>query len=158
MSNIALIAQLLKVAGDENINYEPYDLRQIDVFYGLPPIPIKGISYINAQYTAPRTKLVSSLNGGGVHVDNSNIGGVVELGVMAGSVSGGAIQVMGLLAQPFPIIIEERTSGGSATVVATECRLADTPVWRREARPGIDVYTFTAPLIAIVNGMRLVSE
>ena len=158
MSYTALIIELLKVAGDANINYTPYNIARTDVWYGMPPLPIEGIAHIRAQYTAPRTKMVQSLTGKGVHVDNSNTGGIVELGVMAGSVSGGAIQVMGLLAQPFPLIIEERTSAGSATVVATACRLADTPVWRREATPGIDVYTFTAPLMAIVGGMREIEK
>ena len=158
MSYIPLIARLIQAAGNDNINYQPYDLRKTDVFYGLPPVEIKGLAYVNAQYTAPRTEMVQSLTGGGVHVDNANKGGVVELGVMNGSVSGGAIQAMGFLSVPFPIIIEESTSGGTATVVATACRLADIPVFRREANPGVDVYTFTAPLMSIVTGMREIAD
>ncbi len=159
MSIIQLTAQLLKTfASGGDINYEPYDMRKVRVFYGLPPIPINGLAYITAQFKAPRTRDVDCLSGDGVIVDNSNKSGTIELGLMSGSVSAGAIQVTGYMQQPFPLIIEDESSGGTSTVVAPACRLADTPVWRREARPGIDVYTFTAPRMAIVHGMRLISE
>jgi hypothetical protein len=159
MSIEALTVQLLKaLAADSNVNYEPYNLRDTQVFYAIPPIPITGIDTIRAHYTAPQTRMIPSLVGGGIHVDNINTSGYVELGMMAGSVSGGAIQVMAAMKQPFPIIIEDGKSGGSGTVVATECRLGVTPPFRREALPGIDLYTFTAAKIAIVPGMRLLSD
>jgi hypothetical protein len=159
MSIVALTKQLLSsLVSDGDINYEPYDLRKVQAFYGLPPIPIRGLSYIRASFTAPRTQLVQSLTGGGVHLDNLNISGVVEIGLMAGSASGGAIQVMAVLKQPFPLIIEDTSGGGSMTVVAPSCRLGEQPDWNRELKPGVDVYTFTSARMSIVPGMRLVSE
>ena len=159
MSIPVLISKLLSsVVADGDINYQPYDLRDTKIFYGLPPIPIRGLSYISAQFLAPRTKLVTSLTGGGVHLDNVNISGTIEMGLMSGSVSGGAIQVMAFIKQPFPFFIEDSSSGGTSTVVAPGCRLSETPEWKRAAKPGIDIYTFTAPMMAIVHGMRLVSD
>jgi hypothetical protein len=159
MSIVALTNQLLSsLVSDGDINYEPYDLRKVRGFYGLPPVQIRGLSYIRARYTAPRTQLVQSLTGGGIHLDNVNISGVVEFGLMAGSASGGAIQVLAALKQPFPLIIEDDTGGGSMTVVAPSCRLGAPPDWAREVKPGIDVYTFTSARMAIVPGMRLVSD
>ena len=139
MTIIALTAQVLKAVasiGAHNVNYKPYNISHTDVFYGLPPVPITGINSIRAVNTAPQTRMVPSLTGGGVHLDNINKSGLVEIGVMSGSVAGGAIQVMAAFKVPFPIIIEDSQSGGSSTVVATECRLSETPNGDEKQRQG----------------------
>lgn len=146
------------VKTEGNINYVPYDIRDTHVFYGIPPVPMVGINRVLARYTSPSTRLVNCLTTKGVHATNKNKSGIIELEIMSGSVSGGAIQVIGYMNQPVPLFIEDTKTGGTSTIIAPECRLAETPAWRREATPGVDVWTFTSTTMTIIHGMRLVSD
>lgn len=159
MSIVVLTAKILDaLATDGDINYEPYDLSKVKVFFGLPPVPLRGVSYVRAQYKAPRTRQVDCLTGGGTHLDNINNSGIVEVGLMAGSVSGGAVQVLDFVKQPMPIYIEDDTGEGTSTVVALSCRLSHISDYQRAAKPGLDVYTFTAVNMGIVHGMRIPTD
>jgi len=157
LSLSALTQLVSSVTTDGDVNYEPYNIKDTNVFYGIPPVPMLGVNRISAQYMAPRARLVHCLTTKGIHVGNLNTAGFIELEIMSGSVSGGAIQVIGYMEQPVPMFIEDSKSGSTSTIIAPECRLVDTPAWHREASPGVDVWIFSAPKMTIIHGMRLVT-
>ena len=146
------------ISADGNVNYQAYDIRDTNFFYGVPPVPIIGVDYISASFTAARTRMFRCLTGNAVHASNLNISGTIEVGLLSGSVSGAAIQMMNFTGVPFPIFIEDGKSGGTSTVTGTACRLIDTPEWRRDRTPGLDIYTFSVDKLVISHGIRLVQE
>lgn len=156
MSLAELTSALNSIGNMENINFVPHDPRSIKIFYGIPPIPFVGVEFVEAKFDAPRTKMVKCLTGGGVHVDNKNSAGEVSIGILEGSLTGGAIEVMNFTGVPFPVFIYDAGSAAS-TVVALDCRLVDTPIWKRAAAPGIDVYTFSCKSMFMMHGIRLFS-
>jgi hypothetical protein len=138
------------------IPYKPYDFSNVSVLVGTPPLRITGLQYIFSRHTAPQTGLVMSLTGGGAFVSNYNQSGIIELGILRGTVSGAAIQMIDLAGIPYPIAITDEASGGTSTVLASGCRRVGTPEWRRSATTGIDVYTFESPRLALSDGLLLV--
>lgn len=153
--SIAELTSLLNSFGDvENINFVPHDIRNTKVFYGLPPVPFVGVEFVEAKHDAPRTRMVKCLTGGGVHVDNKNSAGEISIGLMEGTVTGGAVEVMNFTGIPFPIFIQDLGSAASV-VIALDCRLVETPPWKRAATPGIDVYTFSTKSMFMLHGIRL---
>ena len=157
MSVTDFIGKIKDVFGDK-VNYKPYDLRDTVIMYGVPPVPIKGLEYVYAQHMQPRTKLVMSLTGDGVFVGNQNQAGIIEIDIMTGSVSCAGIEVMELTGIPFPMAITDKSTAGTSTVLASACRRVGTPEWRREAFPGISVFTFATPRLLISDGLRMLES
>lgn len=149
-----LIKSINKVVGG-NVNYLPYDISQIVITYGVPPIPIRGLEYVWAKHNNPQKKLVMSLNGKGVFVSNNNTSGIIEIALLGESVSCAGIQAMGLTGIPFPIAISDMTTGATSSVLASACQLVETPEWRREKMPSLNIFTFATPKLIISNGLRL---
>ena len=157
--SIATLTQLVNsVTADGDVHYVPYDIRDTNIFYGIPPIPIRGLNRVSVDYIAPRAAHFSCLTGKGCHAGNKNTAGIIELELMAGSVSGGATQVLSFLEQPMPFFIEDGQSGGTSLIIAPECRLLQTSPWKREATPGTDTYVFSSVRMSIIHGMRLVNN
>lgn len=121
----------------------------------MPPVPFIGLQYVYVQHNSPQTRLFMGLSGHGVFVENKNSSGIIEIGLLSGSVSIAGIQVLELTGIPFPIAITDLDSGGTSTVVASACRRVSTPVWRRQAMPGIEVITLATPQLIISEGLRL---
>jgi len=149
-----LIAQVKALLSNE-VDYIPHDIRDVLVLYGLPPVPVYGLEYVFARHNEPQTRLVMSLTGKGVFVPNQNKSGVIEFAVLNGTVTGAGIQIVEMLGMPFPMVITDKSSGGLSTVVALSARLIGTPEWRREALPGLDIYTFACDDLFISTGLRL---
>lgn len=150
------IIKNIKNAFSDRPFYKPYNIKNTSIMYGIPPVPIRGLQYIFAQHTNPRTALIMGLTGSGVFVGNKNQSGIIEIGILEGTVSGGGIQLLELTGIPFPIMVTDTTSGGTSTVIATACRLVGTPQWRRDRLPDIKPYTFAVENLAISDGVRLV--
>lgn len=155
MSIQSIIDRINAVSGDD-INYVPYNFKDMLVSVGTPPVPIRGLHYILSRHDRPQTKYVPSLAGPGPFVANQNMSGTIELGIMSGTVSGAAIQVIDTLGIPFPISIVDAKSGGTSAVVASACRRVGTPEWRRGAVLGIDTYTFRTARLLLSDGIRLI--
>jgi hypothetical protein len=151
----ALINTLAKHEPLDQLAYLPYSINDVAVAFGAPPAPIVSLDYVFARHNAPQNKMFSSLTGSGVFVVNANQSGIVEFGIMNGSISAGVIEVAQTLGIPFPITITDLSSGGTSSVLATACREVETPEWRREAFPGVRVYTFETPRLLIFHGIRL---
>jgi hypothetical protein len=155
MSVASLINTINSASGAE-IPYQPYDFSNVSVLVGTPPLKITGLQYILSRHNAPQTTLVMSLTGGGVFLGNHNMSGIIELGILSGTVSGAAIQMINLAGIPFPVAITDDASGGTSTVLASGCRRVGTPEWRRSAVTGIDIYTFETPRLLLSDGLLLI--
>lgn len=143
------------VGGGEEIDYQHYCLNDTHVKLGIPPIDARGVDFVAARYLAAQNTLFQCLTGKGVFASNENTSGVIELGVLNGSVTQGHIDIMQLTGIPFPINLADTSSGGTSVVTATGCRMLEIPEWRRDAFPGVVVYTFTSSRMYINHGLRL---
>lgn len=155
MSIAEITNALNSIGGNAEVNFTPYNIKNVHIFYGLPPVPIVGLDYVEARNERPKTTLVKCLTGNAVHVDNVNQTGTIQLGLMSGSPSGGAIQLLDYTGVPFPIFIQDGNSLASV-VIGIDCRLAETPAWRKAASPGLDIYTFSCKSVTMIHGMRVV--
>ena len=149
-----LIKKVKELLGTE-VNYLPHDIRDVLVLYSVPPVPVRGLEYVAAWYSTPQTRLVMGLTGNGVYINNNNKSGIIEFATITGTVTGAGVQVAELTGIPFPIVITDKSSGGTSSVAALSCRLITTPEWRRAALPGVDVFTFAAERLEISTGVRL---
>jgi len=153
------MSDLVKIMASKNlvpeIAYLPHSISDIKIIYGVPPVPIIGLNYIWAKHNVPQVKLFKCLTSSGVFGSNLNTSGIIEIGILDGSLSCGGIQIMGLTGIPFPIIVTDLNSGGTSTVVATACRQAGTPEWRKEAFVGVQIFTFETPRLLISQGIKL---
>jgi len=150
------VADILSFINDlaDRPNYVAYDFEKVQLMFGVPPAPIKGLSYIFADYYQQQSKLVMSLNGKGVFVANKNKSGIIEFGLLDGVVSNGVVQVTDMTGIPIPIAITDGTTTGTSTIIGTACRLIKTPAWRKERLPGVNIYTFSTPVLLISHGVR----
>jgi hypothetical protein len=99
--------------------------------------------------------MIMSLTGKGVFCGNLNNSGIIEVGVMADSADAGAIQAFALLGVPMPFFATDIKTAGTSFVAASDCKLIQTPEWRRSLVPGVSIFTFSTPLLIIKHGVRL---
>ena len=156
MSDVSNLIRQLGLLDAGRVHYVPYNFKDdIRITVGTPPVPIVGRESISAGFLNTPTKLIKGLNASGVFVANRNLSGFIELVLMDGSISGGAIQAMEILGIPFPITAVDKQSGGTSRILGTKCRRVNTPTWRRAGRPGRLVYTFHTTRMLLFNGIRL---
>jgi hypothetical protein len=156
MSPADLIKKINDLVG--NVDYLPYNMSEVQVMFGAPPIPIKGLAYVLADHLQQQTRLIMGLSGTGVFVSNRNKSGIIEFGLLDGVMSNAAIQVLNLTGIPFPIAITDNTTGGTSTVLGAKCRLIKTPAWRRDRLPRVNIFTFYTDFLAISHGVRLSAD
>ena len=150
------LAQTLGVFPKTNdMVLKPYSFNDTKVIFGAPPFPLVGLEYVMARHVNQQTKRFQCLSGRGVFASNVNQSGIIELGFLRGSPSQFDVQLAQLSGVPFPIVLMDLASGGSSQVVATGCQLTETPEWRREALPGINVYTFETTRLFVAHGIQL---
>lgn len=150
---------ILKVLGDhipaEEIIYAPYSIADTKIMYGIPAQTVVGLDYIVVRHNHPQTKCMMGLTGAGLFATNRNQSGIVEIGLLSGTISCGGFDAMDILGIPFPLAIVDKACGGSSGIVATACKRVGTPEWARRAAVGVDVYTFESPRLLIAHGLRL---
>jgi hypothetical protein len=142
-------------AGRERINIKAYNIKKITVAYGLPPVVVEGLDYVIARHMYPQTVYRSSLNGTGKFVGNNNQSGIIEIGVLEGSPSAAALDLLHLTGISFPLVVVDETTGGTGTVVGTACRQVDVREWRRSASVNIRAFRYAATRLVAVHGIRL---
>ncbi len=153
MSN-DIINALHRFFGD-NVNYLPYSMANVAAFAGNPYEPIVGLQYIWARHDEPQTTLVMSLNSKGAFLANNNKSGTIEIAVLGESFSAGKLQIADFTGIPFPIFVTDTTTGGTSYVLGSACRRVDTPTWRRNLAPSLNIYTFATERLFISDGVRL---
>lgn len=150
------VAQVLGVWPlDERMDLKPYKFANTKILFGALFSPLRGVNYVSAKPVNPKTKRFQCLTGSGQFVHNVNQSGIIEIGMLRGSPSQGRIELENLAGIPYPIVINDTSSGGTSSVVATECQMVSTPEWRRDALPDTNVYTFETTRILIVHGIQL---
>jgi hypothetical protein len=153
MSVTTLINKINNLLGDRP-HYVAYDMSEVQVMVGLPPLVLKGIQYVTAVHRAPQNKLVMGLGGSGTHVGNFNQSGIIEIGMMATTAHTASIDVLDLTGIPFPITIIDKTTTATAAVYGAKCRRVGTPEWRRTLAPELEIYTFNSDRLAMTGGIR----
>ncbi|MCP4709222.1 MAG: hypothetical protein GY869_11405, partial [Planctomycetes bacterium] len=101
MGAVELIKSI--VGADGEVNYEPWSMDDVKIFYGIPPIRVRGFEYVIARHNFPQWKLVMSLTGSGVFVPNNNKSGTIEIGILNGSASVAGVDIIQLTGIPFPL-------------------------------------------------------
>lgn len=151
--------QLAKLLGvhPESLQLEllAYSFNDTKVLIGAPLKPLLGLEYVSARHLNPQTKRFQCLSGRGVFASNTNQAGIIEIGLLRGSPAQGSIELAQLSGIPYPIIMQDIASGGSSQVVATACQMTSTPEWKREAVPGVNVFTFETTRLFIAHGLQL---
>lgn len=155
--DVTAVARLLEsyFTGENEIVLTPYDFNDTKVLLGVPPTPLIGLDYISAKLVNRKAKRFQCLTGSATFCNNVNLAGVIELGMLSGSLSQGHIQINDFTGIPFPILIQDNSSGGTSTVVGTGCSLIETPEWRRDAVPGLTIWTFEVDRLLISHGVHM---
>jgi len=151
--NKELLNKLNELVG--KVNYLPYNIADTSIVLGTPQVPMVGVEYVWARYDAQQTTMIKSLNGKSIFVSNNNRTGTIEFGLLDGTASNGAVEILNLTGIPFPINIVDSKTGGTSRVLGTACRLIATPEWRRDAIPGVNIYTFSCARLEVNQGIRL---
>lgn len=149
-------ADILKILGGHSgIYYRPYSPKDIVISVGIPPEKLGAWDFIWARYNKPQVKLFKSLGGRGTFAKNTDKSGIIEIGVMQSSIDCGMMDIMELMGIAIPISIVDIGTGGTSGVLATSCRRVETPEWRRDAMPGITLFTYEASFMSISWGVQL---
>jgi hypothetical protein len=136
----------------------PHNIKEVEVFYGLPPVRVEGLQYVSGRHNNPQTRRIPSLTGHGAFVSNLDKSGIIEIGVLDGSSTCASIQVTDALGIPFPIAVTDLNTAGTSTLAGSACRLVGTPEWRRGLFPGSKIYTFEVDALMISDGLRTESR
>ena len=151
---IELIKKVNALLGEE-VDYLPWNIRDVEIFYGTPPVPVHGLEYVFARHNRAQTKRVGSLTGKGCYVNNINKSGIIEFATLRGTVTGGGVEIAEATGIAFPMNIVDKSSGGTSQVAALSCRRVGTPEWRRDEFPGLAIFTFECDNLVISEGVRL---
>jgi hypothetical protein len=148
------LAKLL--TGDilDRVAYAPHNMAKVRLFYGVPPVPISGLDYVFATYDNPQTMLKMGLDGKGRYIQNRNLSGTIEFGIIDGSASNGIMQLALLTGIPYPIAIIDEQSAGTSFVAAGAATRVGTPEWRKELTVGMQVYTFKTAQLFMSTGIK----
>lgn len=139
----------------DRVAYKPHNMSKVRLFYGAPPVPISGLDYVFATYDNPQTYLKMGLDGKGRYIQNRNMSGSIEFGILDGAASNLEMQAWLLTGIPYPIVVADERSGGTSFVAAGAATRVDTPQWRKELTVGIQVYTFKTAQLIMSAGMKL---
>ena len=140
---------------EPRIALEPYSFGDVQVFIGAPLTPLFGLDYVAARHVNPQAKRFQCLTGRGVYAHNVNSAGIVEIGMLRGSPAQAIIDLMQASGVPYPLTVQDVRSGGTSQVMATGCQLTETPEWKREALPGVNIYRFETTRLFVMHGMQL---
>lgn len=156
MSNpVQLIAEYLgKYLPSEEMNLLPYCFTDTKVMFGSPLKPVIGLDSIRCRFLAPRAKKFSSLGGGACFLSNRNTGGEIILRYLP-SFSVAFTELINASGVSVPIIMSDVSSGGTATVIGTACRLVDVGEFAREQEISLVEFKFQSDRMTMFHGLRL---
>jgi len=144
--------------GEAKPDYMPWNIGDIKITVGAPPIHVQGLKYVFARHNVPQTQMIMSLTGKGVFASNKNNSGIIEFALLRGVEAGAVVQVLDYAGIPYPISVVDTATGGSSMAAGSACRLVGTPEWRREMFPGFEIYTFATVRLLISTGARLLAS
>jgi hypothetical protein len=157
MSNpLKVVAEILGIypqTGD--VNQLAYCFTDTAVILGVPPVPLGGLDSVRCRFIAPRAKRFPSLGGGACFLSNRNTSGEINLRFMQGAFSVANVELQNASGIPIPIIISDKSSGGTASVIGTACRVIDVGEFVREGEAPLIEFKIEADRMVMFHGLRL---
>jgi hypothetical protein len=138
-----------------DVNQLPYCFSDTVVMWGVPPIKLSGLDSVKVRYLTPRVKRFSSLGGGGCFLGTRSTAGEINLRFGQGMFSVAHVELLSGLGFPVPMVITDISSGGTASIVATACRLVDTGEFVREGEAPLIDFKFETERMIMFHGLRL---
>jgi len=153
------ISTIAEVLGDNSFiaGYPqlPYCFTDTVVTYGSPLVPMSGLDSVKCRFLQPRAKRFSSLGGGAAFLSNRNTGGLIELRFLQGSFSVAIVEMFNASGVPMPCVISDISTGGTASVIGTGCRVTDIGEFAREGEAPLVTIILEADRMVLFNGLRL---
>lgn len=140
-----------------DVNQLPYCFTDTVVVVGALFTPLSGLDRVKCRFLHPRVKRFSSLGGGGSFLSNRNTGGEIELVFAQGAFAMAHMELFDYTGIPAPIVISDISSGGTATVIGTGCRVVDKGEFLREKEAPPITVTIEADRMVLMHGLRLPS-
>jgi hypothetical protein len=140
--------------GSQRVDYVPHDINDVMVMVGVPPIRVRGLEYVMAQRSVSPQKLHMCLTGNGTFTRNTNQSGIIEIAVLAKTLSVTMLELINI-GIAWPIAITDTGTAGLSTVLADKAMRVATPEWRKGKFPGLDIFTFATPRLIISHGTQL---
>lgn len=153
LKTVAEILGLYPQTGD--VNQLPYCFTDTAVLLGVPLVPLSGMDSIRCRFVAPRAKRFSSLGGGGCFLSNRNTSGEINLRFGQGAFSVAQVELQNAAGIPVPIVVADISSGGTATILGTACRLVDVGEFVREGEAPLVEFRLEADRMVMYHGLRL---
>jgi hypothetical protein len=139
----------------EDINQLPYYFPDTKVMFGVPPVPLSGLDSVRVRFITPRAKRFPSLGGGACFLSNRNTSGEISLRFGQGAFSVAQIELFNAAGIPVPMVITDISSGGTASVIGTGCRLVDVGEFVREKEAPLVEFKLEADRMTMYHGLRL---
>jgi hypothetical protein len=149
------ISKVVKAAiGAEQV-LDLYDLKDVNVLYGVPTQLLKDVVSISVKYNEPRWVRATGVFGRkGRMVRNLDQSGKLVIGIPAASLDNAFIEAGEAIGQPLPMAIFDNNSLSlMSQVLATQCRRVEVPEWvRTEKMEQLNYHAFESPEISIIHG------
>jgi hypothetical protein len=139
----------------EDVPQKPYYMLDTVVLVGTPFTPLSGLDSVRVKYLAPRARRFPSLGGGACFLSNRNTGGEINLRFGQGAFSIAELELLSATGAALPIIIQDASSGGTASVIGTGCRIIDKGEFIREGQAPLVEFRFEADRMILFHGLRL---
>jgi len=154
---IKTMAEIIgKLQSDTNdVNQFPYCFSDTAVMVGWPLTPLAGLDFVKCRFVSPRAKRFSSLGGGACFLSNRNTGGEIELRFLQGAFSLSHLELFGAAGIPIPMVVSDISSGGTASVIGTGCRIVDYGDFTRAEKAPNVTMKLEADRMILFHGLRL---
>jgi hypothetical protein len=139
----------------EDIAQLPYYFLDTKVMLGVPLGHLSGLDSIRVRFIAPRARRFPSLGGGACFLSNRNTSGEINLRFGQGAFSVAQIELFSAAGIPVPMVITDISSGGTASVIGTGCRLVDVGEFVREKEAPLVEFKLEADRMTMYHGLRL---
>jgi hypothetical protein len=143
------------MGGHDGLYYRPYSVTDVKISVGFIPKLMGAWHYVMAKHNAPQNKRFGSLAGSGVFVGNQNKSGIIEIGMLDGTLDAAISDIFNAVDIAFPIAVIDIGTAGTSGIIALACKRVETPEWRRDALPDITTFTFEAHHLEMSWGLRI---
>jgi hypothetical protein len=152
------VCQALDLMPTGPLNFKPFDFEDLVIFYGTPPIQLRGLDSIEAKRHHPQAKFFPKFGGGGRFLSNQNISGEVKLRFIAASWSLGYLEIFDFFGADNSLLVTDIGSGGTSTIVGSACKMTDKGTWSRADGTPIVEITLEADRLWFFHGVRLLND
>ena len=138
-----------------DINQVPYCFTDTKVMFGAPPVPLSGLDSVRIRFIAPRVKRFSSLGGNACFLSNRNTSGEIILRFGQGAFSIAQMELMNALHMSIPLVVFDKSSGGTSIIIGNACRVVDVGEFIREGEAPFVEFKLEADQLVLSHGLRV---